>query len=134
MNPLIFITKHGSNYTNTRDNNLLQQQPQNMKATNKTILYSSTAHHLGQIGGLADTIHTAEGHGVGAASLLGLHHVTQNVEAPLWGQQLHQGLCQGIPHSSGDALKCSQHLQNDWLKVSLLCGFIANALLVSLYF
>ncbi|MPC18288.1 hypothetical protein E2C01_011167 [Portunus trituberculatus] len=57
------------------------------------------------VGGLADTVHATESHGVGAVCLLGLHHVTQDVKAPLGGQQLHQGLCQGVPHSGGDALK-----------------------------
>lgn len=74
---------------------------------------SVMAHHLGQVGGLANTIHPTEGHGVGAASLFGLHHVAENIQAPLGGEELYKGLSEGVAHSGGDPLKGAQYLCQD---------------------
>lgn len=75
--------------------------------------------HLGQVSGLANTIHPTEGHSVGAASLLGLHYITKNVQAPLGGEELHQGLSKGVAHSGGDPLKGAQYLDRR-IKFSLI--------------
>lgn len=81
-------------------------------------------HHLGQVGGLANPIHPTEGHGVGAASLLSLHHISENVQAPLGGKELHQGLSEGVADSGGDALEGAKYLSQDenqgWHKIKQL--------------
>lgn len=56
---------------------------------------------LGQVGGLAHTVHSAEGHDVGALLLFALKDVTKNVHSASWRENLHQGFPQRLLHCAG---------------------------------
>lgn len=57
--------------------------------------------YLGQVGGLADPVDTTEGDHVGTAMALGIHDITENVDAALGLQDLHKSFLQGLLHRGG---------------------------------
>lgn len=53
------------------------------------VLYQPEAY-FGQVGGFAYAIHSTEGHHVGSFIGFGLHDIPNDVDSPLWREQLHQ--------------------------------------------
>ena len=46
---------------------------------------------FGQVGGLAHTIDPAEGDDIRSLVLFGVHDISEDVNSPLGGEELHQG-------------------------------------------
>lgn len=54
--------------------------------------------HLGQVGGLANTVDATERHHIRPVLPLGVQDITQDIHAALGLQDLHQGLLQRLLH------------------------------------
>ena len=59
--------------------------------------------YFGQVGGLPDSVDATEGDNVGLLVGLGFDDVSNDVDAPLGGEKLHEGLRECLLHRAVDA-------------------------------
>ena len=63
---------------------------------NSTVVFHQPKANFCQICGLANTIDAAKCNDVGLLVSLGFKHIPDDINATLWGQELHQGFNQSI--------------------------------------
>lgn len=61
--------------------------------------------HLGQVGRFAHPVHTTKGDDKGPTLAFSLHHISEDIHPPLWLQDLHQRVLQGLLHCRGHSCK-----------------------------
>lgn len=68
------------------------------KEGEKLRIYIITTRHLGQVGGLADSIDPTEGDDIRGTLVCSFFDISQHISAYLGAQDLHQRLLHGITH------------------------------------
>lgn len=61
--------------------------------------------HLGQVGRFSHSVHTTKGDDKRPSLALGLHHISEDIHPPLWLQDLHQRVLQGLLYRRGHSCK-----------------------------
>lgn len=61
--------------------------------------------HLGQVGRFAHSIHTTKSDDKRSPLALSLHHISEDIHPPLWLQDLHQRVLQGLLYRGGHSCK-----------------------------
>lgn len=61
--------------------------------------------HLGQVGRFSHSIHTTKSDDKRSPLALSLHHISEDIHPPLWLQDLHQRVLQGLLYRGGHSYK-----------------------------
>lgn len=62
-------------------------------------------HHLGQVGRFPHSVHTTKSDDERSPLALSLHHISEDIHPPLWLQDLHQRVLQGLLYRGGHSYK-----------------------------